>query len=42
MIARLVTEHRAGISNIWSRPFDGSPPRQLTDFRSDLIYNYVW
>jgi len=35
-------EDRSGVSNLWSLPLDGSSPRQLTDFKSDLIYNYVW
>ncbi|HSE38266.1 MAG TPA: hypothetical protein VLG74_13265, partial [Blastocatellia bacterium] len=26
---------RDGVSNIWSQPVDGGPPRQLTDFKSD-------
>jgi Tol biopolymer transport system component/DNA-binding winged helix-turn-helix (wHTH) protein len=29
-----------GISNIWSQPVDGGPPKQLTDFESGLIYNF--
>ena len=33
---------RGGISNIWSLPLDGSPPVQLTDFKSDLIYWFDW
>jgi TolB protein len=35
-------EDRAGVSNLWSLPLDGGAPRQLTDFKSDRIYNYVW
>src|SRR5262245_33096785 len=35
-------EHRIGASNLWSLPLDGGAPRQLTDFKSDRIYNYVW
>lgn len=31
-----------GISNIWSQPLDGSPPKQLTDFKSDLTYWFEW
>jgi len=27
-----------GVSNIWSLPLDGSPPRQLTDFKTDQIF----
>ncbi len=32
----------AGIFNLWSQPLDGSPPKQLTDFKSDLIFAYAW
>ncbi len=35
-------EHLAGVSNLWSLPLDGGAPRQLTDFKTDRIYNYVW
>jgi serine/threonine protein kinase len=27
-----------GVSNIWSLPFDGGPPKQLTDFKTDRIF----
>ena len=33
---------RDGISNIWAYPIDGSPPRQLTGFKSDQIFGYAW
>ena len=33
---------RGGVSNIWSQPLDGSPPKQLTDFKSDRIFNFAW
>jgi eukaryotic-like serine/threonine-protein kinase len=33
---------RGGASNIWSQPVDGSPPKQLTDFKSDRIFNFAW
>ena len=36
----LYVEARSGVSNIWSRPIDGSPPRQLTNFKSDLIFAF--
>ena len=32
---------RNGVSNIWSLPIDGSPPRQLTNFKSDLIFRFA-
>lgn len=33
---------RDGVSNLWTLPLDGSPPRRLTDFTSDLIFNFAW
>ncbi len=33
---------RNGVSNLWSQPLDGSPPVQLTDFKSDHIYWFDW
>ncbi len=30
------------ISNIWVQPVAGGPPRQLTNFDSDLIYNFAF
>ncbi|MEK6325269.1 MAG: protein kinase [Acidobacteriota bacterium] len=33
---------RGGVTNIWSFPLDGSPPKQLTDFKTDQIYNFAW
>jgi hypothetical protein len=30
------------VSNIWIQPTDGSPPRQLTDFKSDRIFSFDW
>jgi Tol biopolymer transport system component len=33
---------RGGASNIWSQSLDGSPPKQLTDFKSDRIFNSAW
>jgi eukaryotic-like serine/threonine-protein kinase len=31
-----------GVSNIWAQPFDGGPPRQITDFTSGQIFNFAW
>jgi Tol biopolymer transport system component len=28
--------------NIWARPLDGGPPRQLTYFKSDLTFFFAW
>ncbi|MFS8086178.1 MAG: hypothetical protein ACMG6H_11165 [Acidobacteriota bacterium] len=30
------------VTNIWSQPIDGGPPKQLTDFKSDLIFRFDW
>lgn len=35
-------ETRDGVSNIWAQPFDGSPPKQLTNFNSNQIFSYAW
>jgi hypothetical protein len=31
-----------GVSNVWRQPIAGGPPRQVTDFSSGLIFNFVW
>ena len=31
-----------GVSNIWSLPIDGGKPRQVTDFKSEQIYDFAW
>lgn len=33
---------RQGVSNIWSKPIDGGPARQLTDFTADRIFRFAW
>ncbi|HKQ80070.1 MAG TPA: winged helix-turn-helix domain-containing protein [Blastocatellia bacterium] len=33
---------RQGVSNIWSKPIDGGPARQLTKFTSDRIFRFAW
>ena len=35
-------ETRAGVSNIWSQPINGGPPRQLTNFKSHRIFRHDW
>ena len=30
-----------GVSNIWIQPIDGSTPKQLTNFKSDLIFRFA-
>ena len=39
-IAYLVTQNE--VSNIWSQPLDGGAPKQLTDFKSEYIFNFAW
>src|SRR5947199_1244488 len=33
---------RGGVSNIWLQPVDGGQPRQLTDFKTDIIFAFDW
>jgi Tol biopolymer transport system component/DNA-binding winged helix-turn-helix (wHTH) protein len=33
---------RTGVANIWARPLDGGPERQLTDFKSEQIFKFAW
>jgi serine/threonine protein kinase len=33
---------RGIVSNIWLQPIDGSPPKQLTDFKTDRIFSFDW
>jgi serine/threonine protein kinase len=40
--ALLYNKTRNGITNIWSQPVDGGSPKQLTDFKSDLIFRFDW
>ncbi len=35
-------DNRAGVSNIWSQSIDGGPPKQLTDFKNDQIFEFNW
>jgi eukaryotic-like serine/threonine-protein kinase len=39
-IAYIVTENE--VSNIWAQPLDGGPSKQLTDFKSERIFNFAW
>jgi len=34
--------HEHGISNLWAMPLTGGQPKQLTDFKTDLIFDYAW
>jgi len=38
--ALLYAETQGGVSNIWSLPVDGGAPKQLTDFKSDEIFQF--
>ena len=31
-----------GVSNIWGQPPAGGPPKPLTHFTSDHVYNFAW
>ena len=33
---------RTGVANIWVRPLDGGPERQLTDFKSEQMFRFAW
>ncbi len=33
---------RRGVSNLWGQPLDGGPPKQLTNFKTDLIFRFAW
>src|SRR5258706_4987310 len=34
-------QKHSGVSNIWSQPINGDPPKQLTNFKSDLIFSFA-
>jgi Tol biopolymer transport system component len=40
--ALVYIDTRKGVSNLWSQPLDGGAPRQITDFKSDLIYKFAY
>jgi TolB protein len=33
---------RAGISNLWRLPLDGGPVKQITDFKTEQIFQFDW
>ncbi|HEY0384787.1 MAG TPA: DPP IV N-terminal domain-containing protein, partial [Pyrinomonadaceae bacterium] len=35
-------DSHAGVTNIWSQPIDGSAPKQVTNFKEDLIFRFAW
>ena len=38
--ALLFSQSFDGVANIWRQPLDGSPPTQVTDFKSDGIFRF--
>ena len=38
----MYVDTRSGVSNIWGRPTGGGPEKQLTHFKSGLIFSYDW
>ena len=39
-LSYVVTE--GGVGNLWAQPLSGGQPKQLTDFKSDLIFDWGW
>ncbi|HEY6308558.1 MAG TPA: hypothetical protein VI488_19105, partial [Candidatus Angelobacter sp.] len=39
-LAYVVNER--GVSNLWAMPLTDGQPKQLTDFKSDLIFDFAW
>lgn len=33
---------RQGVANLWRQPVGGGPKTQLTEFKSDLIFDFCW
>jgi eukaryotic-like serine/threonine-protein kinase len=33
---------QGGVSNLWNQPVNGGPPKQVTNFKTDLIFFYAW
>ena len=31
-----------GVSNLWRKPLDGSPAKQITDFKTDRIHTFAY
>ena len=34
-------DSNSGVLNVWSQPLDGSAPKQLTNFKSEFVYNFA-
>jgi len=39
--ALMYVDTRGGVSNIWSQSLDGSPPKQVTNFKSEQIFSFA-
>jgi TolB protein len=40
--ALIYREGKNRVDNLWSQTLNGGPPKQLTDFKSDQIFNFDW
>ena len=40
--ALLYADKQSGVGNIWTQPLDGSPPKQLTNWKADPIPCFEW
>jgi len=40
--AVIYVDNHNGVSNLWSHPVDGRPPRQVTNLVTGLIFNFAW
>jgi Tol biopolymer transport system component len=38
----LYTTSNNNVTNIWSQPVDGGPPRQVTDFKDSFMTGFAW
>lgn len=38
--AILYTDTRNSVTNIWAQPVDGGPPKQLTDYKAEQIFEF--
>jgi eukaryotic-like serine/threonine-protein kinase len=38
----LYTVNNNNVTNIWSQPLDGGPPKQVTDFKDSLMTGFAW
>jgi serine/threonine protein kinase len=35
-------DHRGGVDNLWTQPIDGSPAKQITEFKDSRIFSFDW